>query len=64
MVNEYWQKGWEKGFREGLEEARRKQQKETVFQMLSSGSLTLEDIAEYSGLPLEEVKRLSENRPA
>lgn len=60
MVNEYW----EKGFREGLEEARREVQKETVFRMLAYGSLTLENIAEFSGLPLEEVKRLSEKRSA
>ena len=35
---------------------------EVALRMLTDGTLSLEKIAEYSGLSIEEVKKLSENK--
>ena len=37
---------------------------EVALRMLADGTLSLEKIAEYSGLSIEEVKKLSENKSA
>ena len=52
------------GKKEGIIEGVNEEKRNTVLRMLSSGSLSLESIAEFSGLPLDEVKKLSENRTA
>ncbi len=38
--------------------------KEVAKRMLADGMLTLEKIAEYAGLPLDEVKKLKAERTA
>lgn len=37
---------------------------ESALRMLADGALSLEKIAEYSGLSIEEVKELNENKSA
>ena len=44
---------------EKWEEGRKSNQLETTQRMLASGKLTLEEIAEYSNLPLDEVRRIA-----
>lgn len=44
--------------KEEREEATKAEKKRTVFRMLADGTLALEKIAEYVGLPLDEVKKL------
>ncbi len=44
---------------EKWEEGRKSNQLETAKRMLASGKLTLEEIAEYSNLPLDEVRRIA-----
>lgn len=41
-----------------MEDMRYESLKEVAKRMLADGMLTLEKIAEYAGLPLEEVKKL------
>lgn len=69
---------WERFFKESIEgiavmckamEDMRKQtlkegMTEVALRMLADGALSLEKIAEYSGLSLEEVKKLNENKSA
>lgn len=43
---------------ESLNEGIQEEKRMTVIRMLTDGMLTLEKIAEYSGLPLDEVKKL------
>ena len=43
---------------ESMKEGRQEEKKMTVIRMLADGMLTLEKIAEYAGLPLDEVKKL------
>lgn len=74
-VEELWKEGREKGRNEGLEEGREKGleegrekglaegQKLVAQKMLAAGKVTLEEIAEYAGLPLDEVKRLRAAMP-
>lgn len=50
MRNESLQEGLQKGVQE--------EKKMAVIRMLSDGMLTLEKIAEYSELPLDEVKKM------
>ena len=59
-----WQEGRIKGKIEGKIEGANEEKKNTVLRMLASGSLPLERIAEFSGLSLDEVKKLSEGRTA
>lgn len=49
---------------EGIQEGRKEGMKDTALRMLADGTLSLEKIAEYSGLSLEEVKKLSEDKIA
>ena len=49
---------------EGIQEGRKEGMKDTALRMLADGALSLEKIAEYSGLSLEEVKKLSEDKIA
>lgn len=48
---------------EMMEEARLATQKANAQRMLATGKLTLEEIAEYSNLPLDEVKRIAREAP-
>lgn len=43
---------------ESLKEGIQEEKRMTVIRMLKDGMLTLEKIAEYAGLPLDEVKKL------
>lgn len=49
-----------RGQREGRKEAK----KEIVCRMLSAGKYSLEEIAEYSGLSIDEVKQLQNEKSA
>ena len=54
--------------REGREEGREEGQKEkarmVVLRMLAAGKYELEEIADISGMPLDEVKILNDNKIA
>ena len=43
---------------ESLKEGMQEEKRMVVIRMLSDGILTLEKIAEYAGLPLDEVKKM------
>ncbi len=45
-----------------MEDMRKESLKEVAKRMLADGILTLEKIAEYAGLPLDEVKKLKAER--
>ena len=47
-----------------LDEGKKEQSIETALKMIARGKLTLEEIAEDSGLTLEEVKELADKRSA
>ena len=47
-----------------MEDMRKESLKEVAKRMLADGMLTLEKIAEYAGLSLEEVKKLKAERTA
>ena len=47
-------KGIQQGISQGMSEANRK----TALNLLKSGKLTVEEIAEYTGLSIEEVEQL------
>ena len=44
---------------EGIQEGRRESLREVILHMLKSGENSLEKIAAVTGIPLNEVKRLS-----
>lgn len=48
----------EQSLREGMKEGRKESAIETARRMLADGVLSLEKIAEYVGLNLDEVKKL------
>ena len=47
---------------ERAEEGRTKGKEETVKRLLDNGKLTVEEIADCSGLPLEAVKKLAASK--
>ena len=47
------------GKKEGKKEGRKEGEKEMILKMLQAGKLSLEDIADISGLSLEELKKLN-----
>ena len=51
-------------FDEIREEARNENTCEIALKMISSGKLTLEEISEYSGLPIEKVRELAREKTA
>ena len=51
-------------YAEKREEEARAEEKIFAQRMIARGKLTLEEIAEDAGLPLEEVKKLAELQPA
>lgn len=48
------------GRKEGRQEGRKENQEETARRMLKTGKLTVEEIAEYSGLSIADVERLAD----
>jgi predicted HTH domain antitoxin len=46
------------------EEARNECACESALKMIGSGKLTLEEISEYSGLPIEKVRELAREKTA
>lgn len=53
--------GLEQGLKEGLEQGRKENSYEIAKNLLALGVNTMEQIAEVTGLPLEEVKKIKEN---
>ena len=53
-----------KVFEDMYEEATKAEKKRTVLRMLADGTLTLEKIAEYVGLPVEEIRKLQAGQGA
>ena len=51
-------------WQEGVEEGRKEGRKDTALRMLKAGKYTLDEIAEMSGLSLEDVKALDVNKMA
>lgn len=51
-------------FDEIREEARNEQSCKNALKMITSGKLTLEEISEYSGLPIEKVRELAREKTA
>lgn len=43
-------------------EAAKETRKDAAFRMLAAGTLTLEQIAEFSGLTIEEVKQIQKEK--
>ena len=60
MRNESWREGIKEGKKEGLKEG----MKAAASRMLEAGKYALEEIAEISGLPLEDVKKLQAGQGA
>ena len=56
----FFLQGREEGRAEGREEGREEIRIQNALRMLRSGSLSLESIAEFSGLSLEKVKSLQQ----
>ena len=52
--------GRKEGRQEGRQEGRKENQEETARRMLKTGKLTVEEIAEYSGLSIADVERLAD----
>lgn len=59
-MEDLWNEAMEQGIDKGLNEAR----KASALRMLTNGKLSLEEIAECSGLTLEEVKKLQNEKSA
>ncbi|MCP4347056.1 MAG: hypothetical protein GY795_16200, partial [Desulfobacterales bacterium] len=67
MFDEYvWeerdQEKMEEGIKEGKKIGMNEKAEQTARNLLSAGKLTLEEIAEATGLPSEKVRELSENK--
>ena len=54
--------GVRKGVKAGVRKGAMKRSEMTALRMLADGSVPLEKIAEFSGLPLDKVKRLRSGR--
>jgi len=52
----------EEGIKEGIKEGMKKSVRITALRMLADGTLALEKIAEYVGLPLDEVEKLQKGQ--
>ena len=64
MRREEREEGIREGMKKGLQEGMKRNQMENAKRMLEEGELPEEKIAKYSGLPLDEVKRLAKERMA
>ncbi|MDO5309924.1 MAG: hypothetical protein Q4G03_10610 [Planctomycetia bacterium] len=65
VARESWKKGYKKGFREGFRKGFREGRKETALKVartaLQLGQNTIEEIAYYTDLTIDEVKRIAES---
>lgn len=52
--------GISQGIGQGINQGKNEAKKETALRMLKRGKLTLEEVAEYSGLSISEVRQLAE----
>ncbi len=62
MRREEREEGIREGIREGIQTGMKMNQLENAKKMLEEGELPEEKVAKYSGLPLDEVKRLAKER--
>ena len=53
---------WNEAANEGKKEGKKEGQREAAFRMLAAGTLTFEQIAEFSGLTIEEVKQIQKEK--
>ena len=51
-------------YQEGMAEGKNKNRKETALNLLKLGTISLDDISFATGLSLDEVKKLNEDKPA
>lgn len=51
-------------YQEGVAEGKKNNRKETALNLLKLGTISLDDISFATGLSLDEVKKLSEEKPA
>ena len=58
------QKEREEGLAEGKAEGKVEEALDTAKRMLSKGKLSVEEIAEYSDLPIDKVKELADSMTA
>ena len=64
MRNESLREGMREGRKEGRKEGIREEKKLTVLRMLEIGKYALEEVANISGLSLEEVEKLQAGQGA
>ncbi len=57
IMEQMWKEAVQEGIRKGVDETK----KANALRMLANGKLSLEEIAELSGLSLEEVKKLQKD---
>ena len=60
IMNQFRDEGREQGIEEGIEKGRSEERLATAKRMIKNGKLTMAEIAEYSGLAIEEVRKLAE----
>ena len=54
--------GISQGIQQGISQGEDKSRRETAIRMLEAGKLTVDEIAKYSGLSIEEVEQLAEKK--
>ena len=54
----------QQSYQEGMAEGKNKNRKETALNLLKLGTISLDDISFATGLSLDEVKKLNEDKPA
>ena len=59
-----WKQGMEKGIEKGIETGRQENKRMVALAMLADKQLSLEKIAEYTGLSMEEVQHLKDGKTA
>jgi len=64
MVVTHFDKLMQKEREEGLAEGKVEEALDTAKRMLSKGKLSVEEIAEYSDLPIDKVKELADSMTA
>jgi len=64
VIEEMRREEREEGMREGIQMGVKQTTKTSALRMLSDGSLSPEKIAEFLGLPLDEVRRLQAEQGA
>ena len=64
IKNEGIKEGMEKGIEKGIEKGRQENKRMVALAMLADKQLSLEKIAEYTGLSMEEVQHLKDGKTA